>query len=238
MADICAVLNLHREGLMAHASFRSILEARAQAEAEGIVVEIVAVLDRPDAVTRELAATFPAAGTRILELAVGDLGMSRNAAVEACNADFVAFLDGDDLWSPPWLARAWHAATSDPREIVWHPEANLYFGPAGGEHWFLHPDMDAPDFDRTAMALQNCWTALCLAPRQVLRRIPYQATRLAQGVGYEDWSWHAATMAAGVLHKTVPGTVHLIRRKAQSLVQQTFQSGALPIPTHLLLPPG
>lgn len=233
MPDICVVLNLHREGLLAHASLRSALEAKATAEAKGIAVEVVAVADRSDEATRRFLEVVRGSGARVHEVDYGDSGLSRNAAVESTHADFVAFLDADDLWAPNWLSAAFAAATADPREVVWHPEANLYFGPAGNAHWLQHPDMDDADFDWTGLALSNYWTALAFARRDLLLRIPYSPTNLDSGFGYEDWAWNTETIARGVIHKTVPGTVHLIRMRPQSLVRRTSAAGALMTPTSL-----
>lgn len=229
LPEIGVVVTLHREGLLAAASLASAMEAAEFARARGSTVHLMAVLDRPDAATASVLESWKG-GIEVLERACGDVGLNRNAAVAALPARFLALLDGDDLWTPDWLAAAHDAARAGPSRAVWHPEANLYFDQHGHEHWFMHPDMEAPDFDRASMELFNPWTALCFAPRELFLEVPYPASDLAGGFGYEDWHWNLATAARGAVHKTVPGTVHLIRQKPVSLMRRTAAGGALMVP--------
>lgn len=230
--DICVVLTLHREGLLARGSLASAAEAIQVAAGEGVSARILAVADRPDTLTRGVLEGWGGA-LEVLEADTGDVGRNRNAAIAASAAEFIAILDGDDLWAPGWLAAAFAAARAGPPRAIWHPEANLYFGAAGREHWFLHPDMEAEGFDRAAMELFNPWTALCFAPRALFLEVPYPSSDIEAGFGYEDWHWNLATAARGMVHKTVPGSVHFVRQKPVSLMRRTSAGGALMVP----LPP-
>jgi glycosyltransferase involved in cell wall biosynthesis len=233
MTEVTAILNVHREGILAHDSLSSMIRAKAAAEAEDVGVEILVVADCPDSVTRDYLRMARSLGARVLELDVDDLGLARNAAVAECTSRFVAFLDGDDLWGPQWLVLAHAAAMREPREVIWHPEANLYFGPVGASCWMIHPDMDDESGDWTALALHNLWTSLAFASPEIFLRVPYRATNLEAGLGYEDWSWNAETIAKGILHRPVPGTVHLLRIRQMSLARRTSAARALPIPSAL-----
>jgi glycosyltransferase involved in cell wall biosynthesis len=228
MSEICAILNLHNEGVLAHSSLRSVLAARDAAAAEGIAVEILVAADCPDVATRAYLETAMALGARTLELGVDDLGLARNGAVAASPSRYVAFLDGDDLWTANWLVDAYRAASRESREVVWHPEANLYFGAEGETRWSLHIDMDAAPPDCwTRLALRNLWTSPTFARRDTVLRLPYRRTKLGEGLGYEDWCWNCETIAHGIVHKTVPGTAHLIREKQGSLMRRHRDSGVL-----------
>lgn len=227
--DISVIVTLHQEGLLAEATLASAARAAGVAARQGLSVHLLAVVDRPDELTRSVLEGWRSR-LEILEVHTGDVGLNRNAATASATADFVAFLDGDDLWAPDWLATAFAAAQAGPVRSVWHPEANLYFGEAGNESWFLHPDMEAPGFDRAIIELYNPWTALCFAPRALLLDIPYPPSDLAGGFGYEDWHWNLVTARRGVLHKIVPGTVHFIRQKPVSLMRRTTAAGALMVP--------
>jgi hypothetical protein len=229
MPEIGVVVTLHREGLLAAATLASAFEAAEFARVKGKTVRLLAVLDQPDAVTRSVLESWRH-GLDVLEVVSGDVGLNRNAAVAALSARFLTMLDGDDLWAPDWLVAAHTSACAGPPGAVWHPEANFYFGQRGSEHWFMHPDMESPGFDRASMELINPWTSLCFAPRELFMEVPYPASDLPRGFGYEDWHWNLATAARGALHKTVPGTVHLIRQKPVSLVRRTAASGALMVP--------
>jgi glycosyltransferase involved in cell wall biosynthesis len=233
MTEITAVLNVHGEGILAHASLLSMLAAKRVAEADGISVEVVVAADCPDAKTRDYLPTARRLGARILELDADDLGLARNAAVAASSGRFVAFLDGDDLWSGRWLAAAHAAAMRDGAGVVWHPEASLFFGPTDAPYWRVHPAMDDAAGDWVSLGLRNHWTSLCFAPREILESVPYRPTNLKAGLGFEDWSWNAETIARGFVHRPVPGTAHLVRMRAASLVLRTRAASALMTPSTL-----
>lgn len=231
--DITVVLNGHREGILAQPTLRSLSQSVACSRVSGISVEALLVLDRPDDLTREVFAEFVShhSWSRILPVEFGDLGLSRNAGVIEAAGRWIAFLDADDLWGANWLSAALASAEKDKRPIVWHPELNIYFG--HDPHIFHHVDMEEEHFQLSALAMTNCWTALCFASRQILEQVPYRATELGKQIGYEDWSWHLETISNGVIHKVVPGTGHAIRRKRVSLVSQTNAAQCMPRPSDL-----
>ena len=77
-----AVWNVHREGILAHASLLSMAKARHIAEAAGITVEVIAVADcSSDRATLDTLAE--AADVQVLETSVDDLGLARNVGVAA-----------------------------------------------------------------------------------------------------------------------------------------------------------
>lgn len=231
--DITAVVNGHREGLLAQATLRSVLQAVNRARQSGLRAEILLVLDRAGDDTRAVFDEFSAAhdSCRTLVVDHGDLGKSRNSACQAAESEWMAFVDADDLWGADWLTAASSAAAADDREVVWHPEISLYF-PASPQIW-KHPDCEDPDFRIENLAISNFWTAHCFARRDLFLRCPYDVTNLAGQIGFEDWSWNMKVFAAGGLHKIVHGTSHAIRVKTTSLLKQTKAADCLPSPTTL-----
>lgn len=224
--DITAIINAHNEGILLASTLESVRLAVEKAAGAGVSVEVVAVGDRCDYLTSEVMGNFHLPNMTVIDANNGDLAASRNEGVEAAKGRFVAFLDGDDLWGPDWLVLALEAAEQDQRECVWHPEINLYF--TESQAWYFHhPDMDDIEFDPWRQLVTNCWTALSFAKVDVYRKFPYTRNDLSKGTGYEDWSWNSSVMAGGIVHKTVPGTCHFIRKKQFSMVQETNQSGAL-----------
>lgn len=218
---------------MAHASFRSAKEAKRIAEGDGIRVEIVIVADRPNLETKLYLETVIADATQVVEVDFGDLGMARNAGVLAAEGDFIAFLDGDDLWGDTWLAAAHAAAKADTAPIVWHPEASLFFGDQIDSYWLRHYDQGSSEADWLLLGHRNLWTALSFASASVYREMPYRRNAIDAGFGYEDWAWNCDTIMLGWKHRIVPGTAHLIRMSADSLVRRTAAGKALPTPTDL-----
>lgn len=216
--DITAVLLVPKEGFPAFPSLQSMVTAQEEAAAAGIQVEILIAADGQHSETREYLKAGSRHGARIVDLTVGDPGTARNAAVAHGRGRFFAFLDGHDLWCRDWLRKAYLCATAAPELAVWHPEANLYFGPGATPFWMLHHDIERAEADWVLLALRNHWTSLSFAPRAVYDQVPYSKTS-KPGFGYEDWHWNAETVSHGFPHRTVPGTFHLIRKRKYSLAQ-------------------
>jgi Glycosyltransferases, probably involved in cell wall biogenesis len=230
--DITAVINGHAEGLIAHASLQSLSKCAAIARSSGLRVELLAVLDKPSAMTTEVFEEFAQnhPDLRIKIVRHGDLGFSRNTAVDEARGKWIGFLDADDIWGEDWLVRAYAAAEADPRKIAWHPEVNAYFGVT--PYIFMHVDMEDPTFQIADIAYTNLWTSLCFTTTDFLRSVPYAGTDLKNGIGYEDWCWNIDVIQNGGLHKIVPDTAHAIRTRGVSLVKQTSAADSVPRPSH------
>lgn len=233
--DITAVITAHHEGMIAIPSLRSLQIATECAREAGLSVEVIAMLDRPDDVTVEVfrCAHEHVPGISVHTVNFGDPGFSRNEAAKIAKGKYIGLLDADDLWYSEWLREAFRAAEADPREVVWHPAANLYFGAEGRQHVFVHPDMDSPEFHISALAVTNCWTSLAFAKTDLFQRVPYTGTDLEGGIGYEDWSWNVDVIEAGAIHKIVPGMLHTIRMKQVSVLNSTNARACLPRATDL-----
>jgi hypothetical protein len=229
--DITAIVNLHREGELARSSLQSLMFTKKSAEAKGLQVQVVAVLDKADLTTRNVCRDFERDGMSTVHCSFGDLGSARNAGISAALGDWIAFLDGDDLWCDQWLVRAHGCAMTDNRCIVWHPEVNLYFGER--EFMLVHIDMEDASFDLSNLAFRNYWTALAFARRRLHVEVPYSKSDPNLQLGYEDWGWNMQTIAIGAIHKVVPGTVHSIRAKKLSLLQQATEGRVMPVPSDL-----
>ena len=212
--EVAAVVNLHREGESAVPSLVSAWRAVDQAQWAGIEAELMVVIDDPDEATVTVANRWSERwAARIVPIHVQDLGAARNAAVRAAQAEWIAFLDGDDLWGESWLATAFRRATSAPsddRVEVWHPEVNVMFGAA--QSLLHHIESTHSGFSAARLRLFNAWTALSFARRSTYVATPYPRNRLRDGFGYEDWSWNLEVLRRGGTHRVAPGTVHAIRR--------------------------
>jgi len=211
--DLTIALACHRERHLAQATLRSIARARAYCDQRGITSELIVTLDRADAQTRRVVDEFPRRQSdRVVELDVGDLGQSRNAAVDLARGRLVAVCDGDDLYSQDWFARCVAFASQHGTVTVMHPHLVVLF-----DQWHAHSwqrDQLHPDFDVDCMLTINPWNSCCCADRSVFRAHPYATARPGEsGFGYEDWHWNCQTLASGLVHRVVPETVHFVRRK-------------------------
>lgn len=230
--QIAAVVNLHREGTTATPSIISAWRAVEAAQRSGIRTQLVLILDRPDRTTRTVAQHWSDRDAQLVTVDEGDLGASRNAAVAAVDAEWIAFLDADDLWGETWLVQAHHAATANVTDAleVWHPEVNVIFG---DHHSLLHHvGSDDPRFRWSRFCLHNAWTALSFVRRQVLCDVPYLRNDLSNGFGFEDWSWNMAILERGGHHRVVVDGCHFIKRSASpSLLSQSQAALRTPYPT-------
>lgn len=218
--DVTVILNAHREGCLARPTIRSLMDCLAYADERGVSTEVIVVLDNADADTIEQFRWHADTRWRLEHTRFSDTGQARNHGVRCANGRFISFLDADDLFSANWLAEAFRAATHEPRLAIWHSELNIYFG--RDERVFYHVDMDQACWYDADVIASNPWTSLAFAPVSVLRDVPYPASDIPQQIGYEDWAWNEATVAAGAVHKVVPNTAHLIRVKRQgSVLAQT-----------------
>lgn len=211
--DIAAVVNLHCEGTAATPSIISAWRAAESARHHGLATQLVLVLDRADSSTLELAEQWRHRGAQLVQADAGDLGGARNTAVTQVDAEWVAFLDGDDLWGDQWLWRAHQAASATPDSDgpeVWHPETNIIFG---DHHSLLHHiDSTDPHFEWSRLRLHNAWTALSFVRRTTLADLPYPKNDLGSGFGFEDWTWNITVLERGGRHRIVPDTCHFIKR--------------------------
>ncbi len=230
--DVAAVVNLHREGTTAAPSLISAWRAIENARAHGHSARLVLALDRSDEATEGLAKEWEDRGAHLVSCNEGDLGAARNAAVQEVDADWIAFLDADDLWSENWLTAAAEVASQLPRRPgpdVLHPAVNVIFG---DHHSLLHHRAsDDPSFSWARFRLHNAWTALSVARRSDLLELPYPRNVLVEGFGFEDWSWNMAVLDAGGRHHVVRDTCHFIRRvTAGSLLTSSAEALRSPYP--------
>lgn len=222
--DITAVLTLHEEGPGGHLALLSLLRAVEAARAASLSVEVILLLDRPDAATRAYAAALREPGLEVREVDAGRAILARNAAAEVARGAFLAFIDPRGRWCEGWLLQAHEAASAAGVETVWHPEATLWPDAAQGPHWELHEGTDTLGWDWETLALRDHWTPLSFAPRALHRRLPYR------GGTWPGWSWNMDVAAAGVPHRIVAAAVHVMRDEPD---RATLPDSTLPTPSIL-----
>jgi glycosyltransferase involved in cell wall biosynthesis len=210
--DISCILTLHAEGLIAHKTLRSINRMVKYAEKCGLSTELLIVLDRSTSETRRYIETSsvidPAANVIVTDF--GDPGPARNAGIERACGEYVAILDGDNLFSENWLVKA-HEVNRLSHYYVIHPEVNLYFDQ--NTELFFSLDQHQEDFDETNLIVGNFWPAITFSRRETFLLTPYSASPPLSGYGFEDWHWNCEVMARDLVHKTAPGTANFIRVK-------------------------
>lgn len=212
---VSVIITAHREGVIVGATLRSAFEAISYlSDVYGRAAEIVVMLDNADQVTRSIVEGGLGSAGRVVETKLGDPGQVRNAGVDYATGEFVAFLDGDDLWSYNWLAEAYALASTRP-DVVVHSNCNVVFGQEKNIWW--HIDSEGPLFDPAYLEWGNYWDAMAFARTEIYRRFRFRPNDLSLGFGHEDWHWNVMTVRAGVPHKPAPQTVHFKRRRHGSV---------------------
>ena len=228
--SVTSIIIVSDEGSIARATIESALAAAAYAGLRGLEVRTIVVADRPT--TETVAALEPYEPLlKIIEIDAGDLGAGRNHAVSMADGEFVAFLDGDDLWTKRWLWEAYRVAADDDNErVIVHPQYNVIFG-GGEDHIYEHISSRDPLFDARYLIFSNYWLSLSFSRKTTYLSHPYSRNRLSAGFGYEDWKWNCDTIRAGYEHIVAPGTYHLIRRRHRSLRQRSNLANCLMTPS-------
>lgn len=202
--------------------------------------EVLIALDCADELTTQEVRKNFGSSSIIYETNFGNPGEARNFLVEKSTGEFVAILDGDDLWSENWLVSALKKAVLSPNTIF-HPEVAFYFyesdldlpfargaSPFARSHFVVYQDGNTSNSEHLSKLL-NFWTAHCLASRATFKATPYKPNNRSLALGIEDWSWNIATIGKGIKHESVPETVHCIRVKKQGSLNALNNSvGTLP----------
>lgn len=228
--DISLLITLHDEGELAQPTLLAAARAREQAAQRGWGVELVLALDRASVRMRRVVDAFElAAHDQVLQLDVGDVGASRNAAMQFCRGRYVAICDGDDLLSANFLEVAATQLEDDAREVIVRPQLVVQFDQNNSLGWQV--GSDDPVFDPRCMLTINPWTTACMARRSLFLAVPYWVrTAQAQGLGFEDWNWNCETLAAGAVDVIAARTVHYVRIKASGSMNARYAREAAVFP--------
>ena len=231
MSDISAIITAHREGAMAGVALASLLAAVQRARGEGLDVEVIAMLDNPDAATSAVFDDAAVHGWTLEIVSFADQGLVRNRAIELAKGRYVAFLDADDLWSENWLTAAYELCETEPGRIIGHPDVNWFF--ESNNNLFFHADQTDPSFELNMLRFSNYWDALCMAPRAAYVENPFSVRAVAEGFAYEDWHWNCETVLEGYVHRVAPDTIHFKRRRQASQNITASTSRCLTRPSRL-----
>ncbi len=212
--DLTAIVTFHAEGLLAHAALRSFALARANAQAQGVSVQFVLVLDRADETTTEVVSRHPDlnGSEKLLAVDHGDLAFARNAAVAQSDGEWLCTVDGDDLVSRSYFTKHVGECRRVGAGSVLHPEIVVSFGKYNAFNWQV--DQAGEYYDPRTLLTANPWISAACAHRSVFEQIPYARCQPSvTGFGFEDWHWNCETIASGLIHRLAWGTIYLYRRK-------------------------
>ncbi|MBX2886430.1 MAG: glycosyltransferase family 2 protein [Granulosicoccus sp.] len=211
---ITAVMTAHGEGALAGVSYKNMCNTVEFAQANGISVQKLLFLDRADQYTSAVFNGLDQSDVTIVETDFGDQGKVRNTAAEMANGEYIAFIDGDDLWSDNWLCEAHTLLKQFGDRGIAHPEFNWFFG--GVSSVLINVDQESAEYEEDFLRHANYWDAMCMAKTSTHLAHPYCERRIKAGFAFEDWHWNCETVSAGFIHKVVPDTIHFKRRRSNS----------------------
>jgi glycosyltransferase involved in cell wall biosynthesis len=217
--DISIVLNIHNESGYLLRTLRSIEQAWELAASTGLRAEIVCVMDRPDALTREWVRKYDFSSfsaVTILEVDHGSLGPSRNSGITHSSGEYILLHDADDLISENYIIRTIEALRSSPPRTIAFPHLLFSFG----KFCYIHQYLDLKKIDAARFLTDNLFTSRVTAHRSVFSEIMFEDVRLSNGFAFEDWGFSAEAVARGFNLIVAPRTILFYRKRHESLLDQ------------------
>ncbi len=234
--DVTVILNLHNEGVFLKRTLLSLDEAVEFATSKGLSIELVAVLDRPDASTERVLREHDLSHysrTEVLCVNNGSLGLSRNDGIVAASGEYIMTADGDDLISNNSIFDSFSTAINRSRDTIYFPELLFAFG-ADYHICIYHP---LEEVTPLAFIDMHPYISRVFAHRSIFERLKYNDLRLSAGYAYEDWHFNANAVAHGIDIQIVPNTVLFYRQREGSLLRQANAVSARTIAPSRLFEP-
>ncbi len=212
-----AIINVHREGALLTPTLRSLILAKKVAAEAGFTVRFDVVADRPDARTLYVVEQFAEHINRVQTVEYGNLTMSRDHGITNSETDLVFLHDGDDLYSSNWYTALWKQIVSGAFDdnTVYHTRLFARFGALYDVCKI--PDSTSIAFDPYSLLVDWYFSNKCVFNRKLVQDYPIPPIDKTRGLGNEDWSWSADTIAAGVRHTFLPDTICFYRVKPSHL---------------------
>jgi hypothetical protein len=218
--DMTVIVNCSSEGRFIHATTRAVEAAVLQAEATGLSVEWLFTPENPTEALDQYFQKYLPPKARVVPLKVKDGEDGRNEAVRAASGSWVSLIDATHLWSSDWLSAAFNFVNTFSPRCIAHSELKVYFGP--DTYYARNIDQESGEFSVESLFEHNYWNASTFAARETYIKHPF--CKSSQAGGGQDWNWNCSTVAAGILHKVVPGTIHAVRSSRSDELLKTRHS--------------
>lgn len=208
---LSVIITAHSEGILIHRTLMSVRRALAELSKKQ-THEIILHVDNPTAATQEYLAEHGDTtlhDVRVFTNAFGDLGASRNFAIQQATGKYISTIDADDIMTRDWLKSAIKVLEKSDAPTIAHSEFTLEFE---GANAFVikHGEIDY-NTDTLLSVYANRWNSVIVAPRSLMLANPYSPN--SPGYGYEDWNFNCRMIYQHVRNILVPGTAIFVRRK-------------------------
>lgn len=208
---LSVVITAHAEGILTHRTLASVNRAIQQL-GDHQAIEIILHVDNPTIATQDYLDSHNDTTLKDVEIFVnhfGDLGASRNFAIQQAKGKYIATIDADDIMSKRWLVDAIAMLESQTELTIAHSAYTIEF--EGADSLVVKHGEINYDTDTLLSVYANRWNSVIVAPRKLLLENPY--TPNSPGYGYEDWNLNCRFIHGGVHNLLIPHTAIFVRRK-------------------------
>ncbi len=222
--DLSLIMTFHHEGRLAYRSLRNAFHCIQFAYDQNINVELIGVMDKINTNTRKVVENLGLNFNSLYDVDFGDLGPSRNFAVNKAKGTYIAFLDADDFFCEDWLVKAYKIARQHVQEkkyYLYHPHYMFCFNDQNSHDYSLRRMYDYKNLQYSDIyLLEHClWPSLCFGLKEIFRATPYRQS--TAGFAYEDWDFNCDVLSNGYPHYVVANTAHFVRLKASNSLSIT-----------------
>ena len=221
MVDVSLILNLHKESIYLTPTLNSLTKAIKFAQESNIQIELIAVLDNSDSITRSNLKSFDFSyldNFQYIDVNFGSLGLSRNIGIEHASGKYIFTADGDDLISSNAIKVLFDLAELSPSN-----SNRAYFMEylvAFGEKYYVAKFENSSGASIEEFISQNMYTSRIFAPRNLLQLFKYKKVEINSGYGFEDWDLNNRLYCAGVDLLVAKDTVLFYRTRSDGLLSQ------------------
>ena len=208
---LSVIITAHSESILTHRTLASVRRALNTLSMPRNT-EIILHADNPTAAMQQFIDAHLSSTLKDIKLFTnhfGDLGASRNFAIEQACGKYIATIDADDIMSEHWLRDAIALLETSREPTIAHSEYTVEF--EGADSLIVkHGEIDY-DTDTLLSVFANRWNSVIVAPRELLLTNPY--TPNSPGYGYEDWNLNCRLIHLKVHNVLIPKTAIFVRRK-------------------------
>lgn len=234
--EISIVLNVHDEWLFLRRTLRSLEDAALYCARFKIRCELVVVLDRSGANTRNFIEGYDYslfAGHQIISVDNGSLGLSRRDGIAVAKADYIATADADDLVSYNAFFESYLLASDTQDKRIFIAEYLCAFG----EKRNLWRMFGSDTVSNLTLFEFHPYLSRIFAHRRLFLEVSYAANDAKQGYAFEDWHFNTEAISNGWRFTVVPDTVLFYRRRADGLLRASKEQNSIIAPTSYFDPP-
>lgn len=227
------IMNFHNEGVYAQKSLLGFLRIREYSALRGNRVDLVCVLDNPNALTEQIICNFMTHyGTnhdQMIKTNFKNLSAARNAGIDSTKTDYLGFCDGDDFFSANRVEKMLLSQLNSQNSILCFPKQVISFDKKI-ESFELQ---DSDEIPLAQMMNHHFWVSSSFGHIST-----YQSHYFDESISkdskfaYEDWDFHLRCIANGVAMKPIRDTYMFYRRKATSLLSEHHSYASFVPPSH------